>query len=227
MVSASQGVLANDLDVDSAVFTAELLVDAQHGELANADGSFTYTPAIDYLGADFFIYRATDGALYSAATTVSLNVLSASQLIVINEIMYHPALTLPTPENTGAEFIELKNVSASDVDVTGWQFTKGVSYTLPAATIPAGGYLVVAANLATFQGQFPGVTNVFGGWTGRYRIAARRSSCPTRWACKSTALSTLTKATGPIAANCAMRSSRRRSAGNGWRRLTAAESPWS
>lgn len=166
-VSAAQGVLANDSDVDSASITAEVLVEAQFGAVTlSANGSFTYTPASGFLGPDFFVYRATDGSLYSEATVVSINVLSASQLIVINEIMYHPAHTLPTPENTDVEFVELKNISASAVDLTGWQFTKGVSYTFPAVSIPAGGYLVVAANAAAFQTRYPGVSNVVGGWTG-------------------------------------------------------------
>jgi VCBS repeat-containing protein len=166
-VPLALGVLANDHDVDSAPITAELLTDVQHGTLALApNGSFTYTSTTDYTGPDFFMYRATDGALTSPPTTVSLNVLSASQLIVINEIRFHPAHTLPTPENTAAEFIELKNISPSPIDVTGWQFTKGVSFTLPAATVPGNGYLVVAANVAAFQTLHPGVTNVVGGWTG-------------------------------------------------------------
>ena len=29
-----------------------------------------------------------------------------------------------------------------------------------------GSYLVVAANVASFQAEYPGVTNVIGGWTG-------------------------------------------------------------
>lgn len=63
--------------------------------------------------------------------------------VVINEIHYHP------PEGDD-EFVELRNVSGSDVDLGGWSL-RGVldeegtdSYVFPAGSIvPAGGYLVV------------------------------------------------------------------------------------
>ena len=56
------GVLANDTDVDGATLTAVLVTGPAHGTLAlNADGSFTYTPAANFNGADSFTYRANDG----------------------------------------------------------------------------------------------------------------------------------------------------------------------
>ncbi|MGI8604256.1 MAG: lamin tail domain-containing protein [Verrucomicrobiales bacterium] len=82
---------------------------------------------------------------------------------IINEVMYHPA---GVPENTGREFIEIHNPDDTAAVVTGYRFDQGVAFTFPAATIPARGFLVVAANLAAFQAAYPGVTNVVGGWTG-------------------------------------------------------------
>ena len=85
--------------------------------------------------------------------------------VVLNEIMYHSAAV---PENHAQEWIELRNPDAVPVDVSGWKFTKGVDFTIPAATtIPAGGYLVVAANVAAFQAAHPGFTGqLVGGWAG-------------------------------------------------------------
>ena len=81
-----------------------------------------------------------------------------SSPVIISEIMYHPV-----PFDTGAEYIELYNTTSSDISLDGWRFTKGIDYAFPAGTvIPAGGYLVVAANLATFQAKYPGVSNVVG-----------------------------------------------------------------
>jgi hypothetical protein len=82
--------------------------------------------------------------------------------VVITEIMFHPL-----GESPAEEFIEIYNRGANSVDLSDWQFADGVSFTFPAGTtITAGSYLAVAANVATFNAQHPGVANVVGGWTG-------------------------------------------------------------
>ena len=81
--------------------------------------------------------------------------------VMINELMYHPA-----SENTKEEYIELMNTSSNAVDLAGWRFTTGVRFSFPAVVIPAGGYLVVAADLNTFTSKYPGVSNVVGNWDG-------------------------------------------------------------
>ncbi|OFZ65723.1 MAG: hypothetical protein A2V79_04530 [Betaproteobacteria bacterium RBG_16_56_24] len=55
---------------------ASHIVDAPtHGALAvNADGTFSYTPDLDYFGSDSFSYRLSDGPLDSNLATVNLTV---------------------------------------------------------------------------------------------------------------------------------------------------------
>lgn len=81
--------------------------------------------------------------------------------VVISEIMYHPS-----SENVLEEYIELFNKGSSAVNLNGWRFSKGVQFTFTNVSIPAGGYLVVAADTNTFAAKYPGVTNVVGNWTG-------------------------------------------------------------
>jgi hypothetical protein len=85
---------------------------------------------------------------------------------VINEIMFHPA---GTPEPLGEEWIEVLNPDAALVNLSGCKFTDGINFTIPNGTIvPAGGYLVVAANVAVFNASHPGFSGmVVGGWSGR------------------------------------------------------------
>lgn len=72
---SAQGVLANDSDPEGQVLTAQLVASVQHGALTlNGDGSFHYSPATNYFGADSFTYRAFDGIRNSAVTTVSITV---------------------------------------------------------------------------------------------------------------------------------------------------------
>jgi hypothetical protein len=84
-------------------------------------------------------------------------VLRADSVIVFNEVMYHPAGEL----DPGGEWVELVNQMAVDVDVSGWRLSGEVEWRFPERTvIPAGGYVVVAAN----PGPLPGA---LGPWQGR------------------------------------------------------------
>src|SRR5205814_1952664 len=72
---AAAGVLANDSDVDGDPLTAVLDSGPSHGNLTlNGNGSFTYTPAANYNGADSFTYHASDGSLSSNSATVAITI---------------------------------------------------------------------------------------------------------------------------------------------------------
>src|SRR6266496_5938508 len=76
--------------------------------------------------------------------------------VIINEIMYHPAST-----NVLEEWVELLNTGPTNVNLSGWQFTRGVRFAFPTnTTLAAGGYVVIPAEAATFAAKYPGVTNV-------------------------------------------------------------------
>src|SRR6266436_883511 len=67
---AAPGILANDT---GGATSAVLDNVPAHGTLnLNLDGSFSYTPAKDYNGADSFSYRASDGTTTSNPAAVSL-----------------------------------------------------------------------------------------------------------------------------------------------------------
>ncbi|HJN07594.1 MAG TPA: Ig-like domain-containing protein [Pirellulaceae bacterium] len=76
-VSAEDGVLANDLDVDGEQLTAEHVAGTgpNNGSLQLAgDGSFTYTPNPGFFGDDSFQYDAVDGSGVRARATVTIAV---------------------------------------------------------------------------------------------------------------------------------------------------------
>jgi VCBS repeat-containing protein len=71
---AAPGVLGNDTD-DEGPLSAVLVSGPAHGTLSlNANGSFTFTPAANYSGADGFTYRTSDGDAVSGVATVSITV---------------------------------------------------------------------------------------------------------------------------------------------------------
>ena len=68
-------VLDNDTDADSVVLIAELVSGPQHGTVTfNANGTFAYSPTADFVGADSFTYKVSDGNADSNVATVSIAV---------------------------------------------------------------------------------------------------------------------------------------------------------
>jgi PKD repeat protein len=69
------GVLDNDSDINGDPLTAVLVSNVSHGVLTfNPDGSFTYTPDLNFCGTDSFTYQANDGTADSNTATVTITV---------------------------------------------------------------------------------------------------------------------------------------------------------
>ena len=101
----------------------------------------------------------------AAPTSGSANTFAISTAIVINEIFYQGLGT------STEQWVELYNRSANPVDLAGWTFSEGITYTfLPGTILPAGGYLVVAWDPAAFATLHPGKTALgpfFGSLSGK------------------------------------------------------------
>jgi len=114
--------LANDTDVNGDSLTAVLVSGPAHGTLVlNANGSFTYTPAAGYTGADSFTYKANDGQLDSNVATVSLTVSDSAP--VANNDSYtankNNALTVPAGSGVLANDTDANGDSLSAVLIAG------------------------------------------------------------------------------------------------------------
>jgi VCBS repeat-containing protein len=111
-VTAANGVLANDSDVEGSSLSAVLVVGPAHaaatdGFSLNQDGSFSYTPEANYHGPDSFTYKANDGSALSNVVTVSLTVNA------LNDAPKAVNDTLRTDEETAGT----ANVLTNDTDV--------------------------------------------------------------------------------------------------------------
>ncbi len=132
--AAAPGVLGNDSDVDGDPLRVALTQDASHGALMlNMNGSFTYAPAVNYVGSDAFTYRLTDGNGGMDSTTV---------ILIVNAVNDPPVATNEAYSLAEDESLQVASpgVLANDTDVDG----DGLSAAL--STAPAHGSLVVAAN---------------------------------------------------------------------------------
>jgi VCBS repeat-containing protein len=68
-------VVTNDTDEDGDAVTATLVSGPASGTLVfNSDGSFTYTPPLDFCGTDGFTYQLNDGTVDSNVASASITV---------------------------------------------------------------------------------------------------------------------------------------------------------
>lgn len=111
--------------------------------------------------------RWPDGAeawFYMEPTTGTANAVALTTSVVINEIMYHPP-----SDDLADEYVEIHNAGAAAVDLTGWRFSRGITFAFTTGTIIAPGqYLVVARDrdhLIARYGLDPSI--VVGNYTGR------------------------------------------------------------
>ncbi|MEY2565753.1 MAG: trimeric autotransporter adhesin [Actinomycetota bacterium] len=142
-VNAANGVLNGDADPDTApnpALTAVLVSGPSHAAVSgftlNSDGSFGYTPALNYNGPDSFTYKANDGASDSNVATVSITV--------------NPVNDAPTATNlNGAETytedttLNLTDIVASDVD------SANVTATLTLSNTAAGSLTTATSGTTT------------------------------------------------------------------------------
>jgi hypothetical protein len=98
--------------------------------------------------------------------------------VVINEIMYHPAVT-----NDALEFIELHNILGTPISLfdpdhpqNTWRLRKGIDFNFPPSTIiPAGGFLVIVSfdpqtdptSLAAFRSAYGTNMTLLGPYSGK------------------------------------------------------------
>ena len=92
----------------------------------------------------------------------SFSVSSGDNIVVFNEIMYHPAA-----DEAILEWVEFYNQLSYDMDISGWSVRGGIEFDFPEGTIvPGGGFLVLAISPADLEAQ-SGYAEAYGPFTGR------------------------------------------------------------
>jgi uncharacterized repeat protein (TIGR01451 family) len=106
----SDTVTANDSDPDGDTLTYSLDTAPIHGLLTfNPDGTFTYTPNLNYVGPDGFAYQVSDGEGGTATATVSLTITA------VNDAPTGADNSVTTPEDTDFVF-STSDFPFNDVD---------------------------------------------------------------------------------------------------------------
>lgn len=94
------------------------------------------------------------------------------EAVVINEIMF-----APISGDDAEEYVELHNRTAAPVSLGGWRLRGAVDFDFPEpTTLPAGGFLVVGADVATLRANHPQLTaaNSLGNFAGSLRNSGER-----------------------------------------------------
>jgi len=116
----SNGLLANDTDIEGDDLTAVLVDGPSHGSLLlNDDGTFTYTPNANFAGTDSFTYAAADPGDEWGYATVTVNVTPVNDAPVAANDSY------TTNEDTPLT-VTLPGVLGNDSDVEGSALTASV-----------------------------------------------------------------------------------------------------
>ncbi len=106
-VSAENGLLANDFDVDGGYIISLLTKDSENGQVdLNNDGSFSYYPYNGFEGYDSFEYSVYDGNTLSKSNSV---VIYIEQNTAVEDITFVNADILKIYPNPTNEFLNIKS----------------------------------------------------------------------------------------------------------------------
>ncbi|MEM8671871.1 MAG: DUF4347 domain-containing protein, partial [Planctomycetota bacterium] len=124
---ASSGVLANDTDGDSDPLTATLVSGPSNALSFQlfSDGTFNYQAVANFNGTDTFTYRANDGTVDSAITTVTVTVNAVNDTPVVST---NTGATVA--EGSASNVITTAMLNEGDVDDSG----AGLTYTITNVT---------------------------------------------------------------------------------------------
>jgi hypothetical protein len=125
-----------------------------------------YSAPLTLTNALFVRARVRDGTNWSALVEAPFYVVQDYSKLVLTELMYHPP-NFGTTNGDELEFIELKNAGTNTLDLTGLQFTDGITFAFTNGTrLAPGQFFVLVRNSAAFAAKYPGVT-INGVYTGK------------------------------------------------------------
>ena len=142
-------VLVNDYDPNADPLTVGLITDVSNGSLVlNGDGSFTYTPDLNFNGTDSFVYEVCDD------NAPSNNCAQATVTISISPVNDAPNAVNDPGETTSEDTPVVNSVLANDSD------PEADPLTIVSVTQPANGTVVNNGNGTVTYTPFPNFSGV-------------------------------------------------------------------
>jgi len=123
---------------------------------AVAPGALTYAQPITLLSPTFIRARVRSGTIWSAIVEAEFYPPQDLARLQLSELMYNPP-KFGSVDGDEVEFLELKNIGSTALDLSGLTFTHGINFTFTNETLLGPGqYFVLARNAAQFAARYPG-----------------------------------------------------------------------
>ena len=131
-------------------------------------GSLIFTgSAVELTKSTHVKARVLDSGEWSALNEAVFAIGPVAENLRITEIMYHPKYT-NNPDDPNEEFIELKNIGESTLNLNLVRFTNGIDFTFSDIIVTPGGYVVVVRDSGAFSEQYLGFSGTIAGqYTGK------------------------------------------------------------
>ncbi len=152
-VLAIQGLNVHSRSSDF-IITAELVGGEQAGGGSLSPDAIEYTEPLALHQSTRIKARATNGREWSALHEAVFAMPVDLSPLKLTELHFHP-LEHGSINDRELEFLELKNINSSALNLSLAEFVNGVSYTFPSGTIlEPGQFIVLASNPEHFQGRY-------------------------------------------------------------------------
>ncbi|MCF7762744.1 MAG: lamin tail domain-containing protein [Verrucomicrobia bacterium] len=162
VLSQHGGIIREGFDLRISAPGARIYVTRDGSDPRQAGGevsprAFTPGPSIVLNESTHLRARALQNGEWSPLTDATFTVERTFKELVITEIMYHAA-DWEQFRGGDLEFIEIRNASASEMDLSGVHFTEGIRYTFPLGTVLGPrSFAVMARNAEAFRARYPNV----------------------------------------------------------------------
>ncbi|MHC4642317.1 MAG: lamin tail domain-containing protein, partial [Planctomycetota bacterium] len=135
------------------------------GGATNLAHATTYSVPLNLSKSTKLKARVLDGTTWSALNEAVYGVGPVAEDLRITEIMYHPKNT-GNPGDPNEEYIELKNIGTSTLNLNLVGFTEGIDFTFPDMDLDPDECVVVVKENSAFEAQYGASVNVTGEYKG-------------------------------------------------------------
>ncbi len=150
-VLAIHGINTYPADSDFLIL-AQMYVDSE-GSAGGQTGAIEYQTPFNISRTTQVKARIQTGNTWSALTEATFAVGSLAANLRITKIMYHPEET-GDPNDGDREFIELKNIGASAVNLNMVEFTDGIGYKFGPQELGPDEYIVLVKDVNAFRAEY-------------------------------------------------------------------------